>query len=66
MTTKGRTSIGTTLALLLAAFLAIGIGPAGAQEATTIQISIKNHKFEPAQISGPAGKQITLRVKNLD
>src|SRR5262245_20176066 len=40
--------------------------PARAQEAVTIEISVKNHKFEPAEIKAPAGKAITLKVKNLD
>jgi hypothetical protein len=37
-----------------------------AQESVTLQISVKNHQFEPAEIHGPANKPIVLRVKNLD
>ena len=37
-----------------------------AQEPVTVQISVKNHRFEPAEIRGPANKPIVLRVKNLD
>ena len=37
-----------------------------AQEPVTVQISVKNHHFEPAEIHGPANKPIVLRVKNLD
>jgi plastocyanin len=41
--------------------------PARAQDAAvTIEISVKNHKFEPVEIKAPAGKAITLKVKNLD
>src|SRR5262249_4672465 len=41
--------------------------PARAQEAAvTIEVSVKNHKFEAAEIKAPAGKAITLKVKNLD
>ncbi|MBO0755320.1 MAG: cupredoxin domain-containing protein [Bradyrhizobiaceae bacterium] len=36
------------------------------QDAATVQVSVKNHQFEPAQIRGPANKPIQLRVKNLD
>jgi len=40
--------------------------PAAAQETATVQISVKNRQFEPAEIRGPANKPIVLRVKNLD
>lgn len=39
--------------------------PALAQEAT-FSISIKDHRFEPAELQVPAGKKIKLLVKNLD
>ena len=42
------------------------IGPASAQDAASLQLSIKNHRFEPAELKAPAGKPLTLRVKNLD
>ena len=31
-----------------------------------VTIVIKNHKFEPAEITVPAGKKIKLRVENKD
>jgi len=34
--------------------------------ADKFQISIKNHRFEPAKLTVPAGKKIKLLVKNLD
>ncbi len=37
-----------------------------AQDAAIIEISIKNHKFEPAEIKIPANKPVVLKVKNLD
>jgi hypothetical protein len=38
-----------------------------AQEAAvTIQISVKNHRFQPAEIHAAANKPINLMVKNLD
>jgi hypothetical protein len=37
-----------------------------AQEPVTLQISVKNRQFEPAEIQAPANKPIVLRVKNLD
>jgi hypothetical protein len=32
----------------------------------SISISVKNHRFQPAQIQAPAKTPIELRVKNLD
>ena len=39
--------------------------PAQAQE-TSLSISVKNHRFQPAELSAPANVPITLHVKNLD
>jgi uncharacterized protein (DUF58 family) len=52
--------------LALAAALLVAAPPARAQEAANISVSIKNHRFQPAQVSAPANVPITLRVKNLD
>jgi plastocyanin len=49
-------------ALVLAALATAS--PASAQEA--VQISIKEHRFNPAEIKLPAGKAVTLQVRNLD
>ena len=51
------------LALAAAAALASN-GAAVAQEA--LSITIKNHKFEPAELKVPANKRITLTVINDD
>jgi plastocyanin len=55
-------------ALLAAAapLVLLAAPPASAQDATTLQLSIKNNRFEPAEIKAPAGKPLTLKVKNLD
>jgi plastocyanin len=51
--------------MLLAAFSGLFLtGAAPAQEALTT--TIKNHRFEPAEIRVPAGKRITLTVVNDD
>lgn len=47
---------------LLAGFFA---GPAMAQE-VSLSITVKNHRFQPSQLTAPANVPITLRVKNLD
>ena len=39
---------------------------ASAQQTASVSISVKNHRFQPAQIHAPAKVPIELRVKNLD
>jgi len=41
------------------------LSPAAAEDAEAT-LSIKDHKFEPAELVVPAGKRIKLTVKNLD
>src|SRR5215470_12587507 len=47
----------------VAAWLATA--PVQAQSAS-VEISIKNHRFQPAEIRAPANTPITLRIRNLD
>ena len=55
------------LALLLFAGAWLGAPvPARAQEAANVSVSIKNHRFQPAEVQAPANVPIILRVKNLD
>jgi hypothetical protein len=58
-----RTQTWTALVVLL---INTAAPHANAQDTATVEISVKNHQFEPAQIRGPANKPIVLRVKNLD
>ncbi|QWG15745.1 cupredoxin domain-containing protein [Bradyrhizobium sediminis] len=37
-----------------------------AQTATEIQLSYKDKKFEPAEISAPANTPVVIKLKNLD
>ena len=46
--------------------LAAACFPAGAQQAASVSISVKYHRFQPAEIHAPAKVPIELRVKNLD
>jgi cupredoxin-like protein len=39
---------------------------ASAQQAVSVSISVKNHRFQPAEIHAPAKVPIELHVKNLD
>ena len=41
-------------------------GAASAQSATEIQLSYKDKKFDPAEISAPANAPIVIKLKNLD
>ncbi len=39
---------------------------AHAQQAAAVSISVKGHRFQPAQVHAPANRPLTIRVKNLD
>jgi Cupredoxin-like domain len=51
--------------LPLAATLAIAL-PAKAQDATTLSIALKDHRFIPSELSAPANKPVTIIVSNQD
>ena len=40
--------------------------PSSAQQSANVTISVKNHRFQPAEIQAPANVPIELRVKSLD
>jgi hypothetical protein len=39
---------------------------AKAQQSASVAISVKDHRFQPSQISAPANRPISIKVKNLD
>jgi plastocyanin len=49
-----------------AAFLFFVTGYAGAAAADIYTLTIKDHKFDPAELKIPADRAVTLVVKNLD
>ena len=49
--------------LSLAVLFAAAPGPARAQD---YSVTIKDHRFDPAQLDVPAGKKLKLVVQNLD
>jgi Cupredoxin-like domain len=54
---------------MFAAIALVSIAAAGAaraQSATEIQLSYKDKKFDPAEISAPANTAIVIKLKNLD
>ena len=50
------------LAFVLCTFTAA----AEAQQATEIQLSYKDKKFDPAEVSAPANTPVVIKLKNLD
>jgi len=61
-----RTGKSLWLALLVAGASPWLTAPLHADDTVTLQISVKDHRFEPAEITAPPGKPIVLKVKNLD
>jgi plastocyanin len=67
--TKGRIAAVTLIASLLAS---LGVGRlarpslAWAEEPGTIEVTIKDHRFSPAEIHVPVGKPVILRITNAD
>jgi len=55
---------GFALAVLLALLGAASVG--GMAAAQEFKLTIRNHKFEPAEIRVPAGKRISIEVSNED
>ena len=51
-------------ALLVAAIVTAGSGPARAQDAV-VEITVKDRKFEPAEPRAPANRPFTIRIRNL-
>jgi heme/copper-type cytochrome/quinol oxidase subunit 2 len=43
-----------------------GIAPAHAEDPPTIAVTIKDHRFSPAEIHVPSGKPVILRITNAD
>ena len=58
--------VNTSKTLFVALVLAAACFPAGAQQAASVSVSVKNHRFQPAQIQAPAKMPIELHVENLD
>jgi Cupredoxin-like domain len=56
--------LGLVAALLLAAAVVVGPRAAGADDAVALSLTLKDHKFDPAELHAPAGKPIDIRVKN--
>jgi plastocyanin len=54
-------------AMIAVAMLFVALAPtANADDGTTLEISVKDRKFEPAEVKAAAGSAIVFKVKNLD
>jgi hypothetical protein len=51
---------------LLLAVALLAAAPAYGQQGATVTVAVKNHRFQPAQVTAPANVPITIRVKNQD
>src|SRR5215472_10150466 len=51
---------------LLGAAVLFASQHANAQQNASVAISVKDHRFQPSQISVPANRPLSIRVKNLD
>lgn len=51
---------------LLGTAILIASEHAQAQQSASVAISVKDHRFQPGQISAPANRAISIKVKNLD
>lgn len=56
---------GLALAILALGLLVMMPAPR-AEDAVTLNITMKDHRFQPAELHAPASKPITIIVKNLD
>lgn len=55
--------------ILAGLMLALGLivaGSAAASDLPTVELSIRHHRFEPAQLTIPAGRKVVLVVHNRD
>ncbi len=53
-------------ALFVAPMLLLGVAAARAEDTVMLSITIKDHKFEPAELHAAASKPITIHVTNLN
>jgi plastocyanin len=52
--------------LVVACALGLSAGAARADDAVVLSITMKDHKFDPAELHAPPGKTIAIHVKNLN
>jgi len=55
-----------SLLALAIALVAGAAAPAIADDAATVEITLKDHKFDPAESTVPAGKPLVIQLSNQD
>jgi Cupredoxin-like domain len=60
------TAVAMLLVPLVVALMGAGPQTHAQKQPATINITVKNHQFQPAEVQAPANVPITLRVRNLD
>jgi Cupredoxin-like domain len=65
--TRDAIAIGMLAIGLLVAVILVALAPvAWAEDAATVRLSLKDHRFQPAEARAPTGKPITIVISNLD
>jgi heme/copper-type cytochrome/quinol oxidase subunit 2 len=52
--------------LIVALITAAAIGPVSAETSATVKLTLKNHRFDPAEPTAPANTPIVIEVTNND
>jgi plastocyanin len=60
-----RSDLALVAGTLLATAL-VAVQPGRAEDAVSLSLTLKDHKFDPAEVHAPAGKPIEFHVKNLN
>jgi heme/copper-type cytochrome/quinol oxidase subunit 2 len=60
---RGR-NYGLAAALLFATAIVVAPGAARADDTVSLSLTLKDHKFDPAELHAPAGKPIEIHIKN--
>jgi hypothetical protein len=63
--TSRNAGIAMSMLVLIGLFIAASL-PAHSQEAASVSVTVKNHRFQPAEVQAPSNVPIMLHVKNLD
>jgi hypothetical protein len=56
----------STVSLGLAVVIGVGGSLAIADDSARVSVTLKDHKFSPAELTAPAGKPIVIEVANQD
>ncbi len=63
---KGMRPVRAGLAIALFGAAALFASEHAKAQSASVVISVKDHRFQPSQISAPANRPISIKVKNLD